>query len=164
MTSVEEEALVEGLLDDLVSIRTKMRFRVLAPLFGDDSNRGGCQYLSAHIQAVLGLEQRRGCYCADGIHVKHFWNRSPDGRILDATADQFGQGGHGIRITDTADSRYVDGCDCGGVAVAKILPDGSGVWIEPSSQENPTAMTSTTSRQAPACHQEGDQHCQTRRP
>ena len=62
-----------------------------------------------------GYPEDGGCYAEpSGRHVSHCWNNLPDGSILDATADQFGEPGDGIRVAAADDRRYLGTCDCGG--------------------------------------------------
>lgn len=73
---------------------------------------GMCHMVSEWIEDVLGWERVSGTYLsADGEPIcggGHLWNILPDGAILDATADQFGEG-HDIRVIEPSDpdwSRY----------------------------------------------------------
>lgn len=89
---------------------------------------GGCGIVSEVINVRYGIEMDGGCYLPNpwGMvgepgteHIAHVWNRLPDGRILDTTADQFAVHGDvfparadGIRVTAASDPRYLPECDC----------------------------------------------------
>jgi hypothetical protein len=91
---------------------------------------GGCGVVSEVLDVRYGWERSGGCYVmnpyADGSetetrHIAHYWNILPDGRILDATADQFHDSGEDelfgsatigrVRITAGADPRYDALCE-----------------------------------------------------
>lgn len=70
--------------------------------------------MSEVLDTRYGWQQDGGCYepTPGARHIAHMWNTLPDGRILDATADQFGQpdvDGR-VRITDGTDPRYLGEC------------------------------------------------------
>lgn len=72
---------------------------------------GMCHEVSEWIEGEYGWERVDGTYCArngDVICSPHYWNRMPDGSILDATADQFGEGNdiRIIRPNDPEQKRY----------------------------------------------------------
>lgn len=79
-------------------------------------NTGQCVWVAECIEHEFGWSVQWGHYSSpeygNGVHVDHLWNVLPDGRILDATADQFGDGDN-IRITDGDDPRYIVDCPCG---------------------------------------------------
>lgn len=73
---------------------------------------GMCHFVSEWIEHNFGWERASGTYLTPAGEVicggGHYWNILPDGAILDATADQFGEG-HGVRIVEPGDpewSRY----------------------------------------------------------
>jgi hypothetical protein len=75
------------MLEALRDIRTRIR----------ESEVGGtgvCQRVSQYLEARFGWACERGVYlAADGEPIAcHLWNRLPDGGLIDATADQFGEG------------------------------------------------------------------------
>lgn len=120
-------------LSNLAALRTEMRRRVNEPVFGAEWNRaGGCGYISQVVERRCGLSVRSGCYVLeDGTHVEHRWNVMPDGRIFDATADQFGETEHfGIRLTTSDDARYAPDCACGGATIAALYPVDSSCGVE----------------------------------
>ncbi len=66
------------------------------------SNGGGgsCHLVSEWLEGQYDFERVEGWYCSsDGrmICSHHLWNETPDGAIIDATADQLGED-EGIRI------------------------------------------------------------------
>lgn len=67
---------------------------------------GMCHVVSEWIEHIFGWERVSGTYlCKDGDIIcggGHLWNILPDGAILDATADQFGEG-YDIRIIEPDD-------------------------------------------------------------
>ena len=74
---------------------------------------GGCWLVAPDITRRFGWGQEGGCYVQpDGTHAGHEWNLLPDGRIIDTTADQFGEPSPGIRIAPAADARYDRDCYC----------------------------------------------------
>lgn len=73
---------------------------------------GGCGWLSEIIERDYGWLCEGGCYLTPAGHIDHFWNLLPDGSILDASADQFGENGDGIRISNPNDPRYDATCPC----------------------------------------------------
>lgn len=84
-------------------------------LIGRDWNTGGCGVVSEVLDVRYGWQRSGGCYAStpEAHHIAHYWNILPDGRILDATADQFGEpdvNGR-VRITAGGDPRYLDQCD-----------------------------------------------------
>jgi hypothetical protein len=107
----------------LVASRTEGRLVEYGWRPGDPGRiPGGCAWMSEEIGLDYGWSADGGCYVvgseqdADEMHAgvphaAHCWNRLPDGRIFDATADQFGEPGHGIRIAPADDPRYVATCD-----------------------------------------------------
>ena len=69
--------------------------------------------MASNVSSRFGWGQEGGCYVLlDGSHAGHEWNRLPDGRIIDTTADQFGESSPGIRIATAADARYIRDCYC----------------------------------------------------
>lgn len=92
--------LDDSFLDELRELRRRIR---------DDEGGGGmCHFVSECIQMEYGWQRFMGTYTAidgDVICSAHLWNILPDGSILDATADQFGEG-HDIRIIATTDPDY----------------------------------------------------------
>lgn len=72
----------------------------------EECGGGQCHNVSAWIQERFGWTRAAGTYLSrDGeviIGGGHYWNILPDGSILDATADQIGEG-HAIRIVDITD-------------------------------------------------------------
>lgn len=73
---------------------------------------GGCSWMSETIARVYGWHENGGCYVTPEGHIAHMWNDLPGGLILDATADQFGEPGDGIRVVPGDDPRYDATCDC----------------------------------------------------
>ena len=76
----------------------------------DDAEMGGqCSWVAEAINGEFGWENMSGTYCTkDGstpVCVSHYWNILPDGAILDATADQMGEG-HDIRIVEKTDPEF----------------------------------------------------------
>ena len=74
----------------------------------DNQGGGACHLVSEIIEAEWGFEREDGTYCTPDqrdICVGHYWNLLPDGSILDATADQFGEG-HSIRLISPGDPEY----------------------------------------------------------
>jgi hypothetical protein len=73
-----------------VQVLTELRDRVRANAGG-----GGCCHLVAdEIETLFGWPRFSGSYLAtsgDVICSAHVWNLLPDGAVLDATADQFGE-------------------------------------------------------------------------
>lgn len=66
---------------------------------------GMCHEVSEWIMMKYGWERESGAYCTRDGEVcisGHYWNVLPDGSILDATADQTGDG-HDIRIIAPSD-------------------------------------------------------------
>lgn len=73
-----------------------------------DCGGGQCHNVSSWIQHRFGWPKTGGTYLSvDGevIVSGHLWNVLPDGAILDATADQIGEG-HDIRIVNIDDPDY----------------------------------------------------------
>lgn len=69
----------------LAKVREALKQRIY-----HDTYVGGCHIASRWIEIHYGFRQVKGCYVyRDGIHADHCWNVLPDGRILDATAEQF---------------------------------------------------------------------------
>jgi hypothetical protein len=99
----------------LAEIRTAVRYDEYAPWFADWEERGGCSLVSEELEETHGLFMDGGCYIDGRKHIAHYWNKLPDGRILDVTADQFGEPWPGVRVTAGDDPRYDGLCDCGGV-------------------------------------------------
>lgn len=96
---------------------------------GTGGDFGGCGIVSEVLDVRYGWERSGGCYIVnptpvegetETYHVAHYWNILPDGRILDATADQFHDAGEDgmfgsdtvgrVRITHAADPRYNAWC------------------------------------------------------
>ena len=98
----------------IIGIRTRHRSELSRFLrLGDWRDVGGCWLVAPNICERFGWDQEGGCYVLpDGTHAAHEWNRLPDGRIIDTTADQFGEPSPGIRIAPAADSRYGQDCYC----------------------------------------------------
>lgn len=73
----------------------------------DNGGGGACHLVSEAIESCWGLERVEGTVTsADGriICSHHLWNEFPDGTILDATADQFGE--EDIRFITPSDPSY----------------------------------------------------------
>lgn len=91
---------------------------------------GGCHIVSRWLEIHYGFTQVFGCYVDKrGRHGEHCWNILPDGRILDATADQFARrkvdrvfGGHyGVYIGRSRQRRYIERCDCSNYYESQML-------------------------------------------
>ena len=110
--------ITPALIADLVAIRTAARHELYAREHPADwASSGGCWVVTENASERYGWAIAGGCYIEpDGSHQTHDWNRLPDGRILDATADQWGEPGAGVRITAGNDPRYDSRCPCSGMA------------------------------------------------
>lgn len=74
----------------------------------DNGGGGACHMTSEILEAQYGFERVEGWYChTDGriICSHHMWNETPDGAIIDVTADQFGED-EGVRIIYPDDPLY----------------------------------------------------------
>lgn len=74
----------------------------------EHSGGGMCSMVSEFIENEFGWLMKCGAYTDsndDTICEAHCWNILPDGAILDATADQFGEG-HDIRIIEPSDPEF----------------------------------------------------------
>ena len=99
----------------LAAIRKEIRFEEHSSFLGAGWDTGGCGIVSEVMGRDYGWERWGGCYLpGDGRHIAHYWNRLPDDRIIDVTADQFGEPGDGVRVTEWHDPRYASWCECGG--------------------------------------------------
>lgn len=81
-------ALTPEIISKLKEIRHECRV--------DNGGGGACHLVSEYIEAEWGLDRIDGTYLDDNgrpITDGHMWNELPDGSILDATADQLGEGG-----------------------------------------------------------------------
>jgi hypothetical protein len=92
---------------------------------GREWNTGGCGVVSEVLDVRYGWERDGGCYAPnpdEGLHIAHYWNILPDGRIIDATADQFHDDHMDpdwceeavttgrVRVTASDDPRYLGDC------------------------------------------------------
>lgn len=105
-----------GFTDYLLALRKEIRENE-----GLGEHEGGCYWLAECLTwsgcPSYPLDERArlfpdvkiagGCYVTrDGCHADHYWVQVGD-TILDATADQFGEGDD-IVVTTTDDPRYLD--------------------------------------------------------
>lgn len=100
----------------LMTLRAVLRNRVYR-----NGRTGGCHLVSQWLKIHKGFAMVSGCFATDYGHGDHCWNVLPDGRILDATADQFAcytkptsrlvGGRKGIYIGNP-NSRYIPNCPC----------------------------------------------------
>lgn len=68
-----------------------------------------CYEISTEIARLLGWQVESGFFTDGGIRVGHYWNRLPDGTILDATHDQFEPDRDDpVRIVGPADPAQAD--------------------------------------------------------
>ena len=106
--------LDEATIATILSIRTRHRNDLRKLLRRHDwRDVGGCWLVAGDIAYRFGWDQIGGCYVLpDGTHESHEWNLLPDGRIIDATADQFGAPSPGIRVVGAGDPRYNRDCYC----------------------------------------------------
>lgn len=128
--------LTPALLEELVSIRLAARRELggSGAHRGEEEATGACWIVAEQIDSRYGFSSEDACYVLPGgAHTTHMWNLLPDGRILDATADQFGEPGLGIRVAAANDSRYARVCVCdscfagacpGDCCVAGVCADG----------------------------------------
>ena len=73
---------------------------------------GGCYWVAEALHVLHGYDICTGCYVTDdGRHIYHAWVQASS-ECIDATADQWGEPGLGIRRWSGDDPRYVD-CGCG---------------------------------------------------
>src|SRR5574343_1537395 len=87
MISEMEKKITPKITQEIRNIRHEVR-----AIQGGD---GQCHEVSEWIEGEYGWERIGGAYTAingDVIASPHYWNMLPDGSILDATADQFGEG------------------------------------------------------------------------
>lgn len=101
------EGKASGLTPEITERIRAMREKIRA----DEGGGGYCHWVSEWIENTFGWQRASGTYCApngDVICSAHLWNILPDGSILDATADQFGEGDdiRVIRRDDPAFARY----------------------------------------------------------
>lgn len=70
----------------------------------DEGAGGQCGFVAEWIHRTFGWEAHSGVYTDpnDDPIIDHVWNVLPDGAVLDATADQIGEG-HDIRIVEPSD-------------------------------------------------------------
>ena len=103
----------------LAAERRSIRHDEYASWMADWEKAGGCGIVSEVMEVERGWERWGGCYLKPGpdrvLHIAHYWNRLPDGRLIDVTADQFGEPGHGVRVVEWGDARYDAWCECGGL-------------------------------------------------
>lgn len=110
-----DPVLTPALLEELVAIRLAARRELdgFGARRGEEETTGGCWVVAEQIDLRYGFSSEDACYVLpDGSHATHEWNLLPDGRILDATADQFGEPDPGVRVAAAADPRYAHGCVC----------------------------------------------------
>jgi hypothetical protein len=88
---------------------TLEQIRVIRDQIRAEEGGGGmCHYVAETLAARLGWEDISGVYTSlqgEVICEAHHWNRMPDGTIVDATADQFGEG-HDVRLVLPGDDDY----------------------------------------------------------
>lgn len=98
------------------SFLAKIRFALKKRAFRSQYY-GGCHLVSRWLEIHYGFRQIPGCFIGSyGEHISHCWNVLPDGRILDATADQFRSYRYGGKIgvfIGRAPKEYIEGCNCG---------------------------------------------------
>lgn len=103
-----KQALAEGKATRLTPEIVE-RIRAMREQIRQEEGGGGyCHMVSEWIARVYGWERASGTYCArnrDVICSAHYWNVLPDGSILDATADQFGEG-NDIRVVRPDDPEF----------------------------------------------------------
>lgn len=97
--------------DAIRLLRTNIRWHEHHSMW-TDWDRGGCLWVSEALSDQYGWSLVGGCYVVGDKHYAHYWNLLPDGRLLDATADQWNDGDD-IRVTSTDDPRYDATCGCG---------------------------------------------------
>lgn len=104
MNIVEGKAKLRPTAADIAWIRN-LRHQIRT----EEGGGGMCHFVSEVIYNKFGWQQESGSYLAPNGDVicggGHLWNVLPDGAILDATADQFGEG-QDIRIIEPDDPDY----------------------------------------------------------
>lgn len=107
--------LTRQLTEELTAIRDAQRAELASLEGGEPVEGGACWMVAYEIGLAYGWSERGGCYVeTDGRHHAHEWNVLPADRLLDVTADQFGESAPGIRICAATDARYDETCDCDG--------------------------------------------------
>jgi predicted GNAT family acetyltransferase len=94
-----------GLTPELVARLQEIRHQCRV----DNQGGGACHLVSEWIEDEFGWRRTSGTYTSrdyqDVAIAGHLWNILPDGSILDATADQTGEG-HDIRVIAPDDPEY----------------------------------------------------------
>lgn len=100
----------DSMTEDLVSLRTEVRLAEFGRDFWPNWDTGGCYMVTECLHVERGWAMEGGCYVEGSVHADdHFWNVDGD-TIIDATADQFGEPGDGVRFTVVGDPRYRPNC------------------------------------------------------
>lgn len=86
----DDEPTCARRMTDRELIRIARQFR--RGLLGRKSSTDMCMVVSGPLQGVLaGMGVETTLETVEFISTNHVWLRLPDGRVLDATADQFGK-------------------------------------------------------------------------
>jgi hypothetical protein len=112
---MDQPELTAAFLSEIAAARREIRRQAFSRRYKKNWDNGGCWLVTEELERRYGWPAVGGCWLNfEGVHFSHVWNILPDGRIFDATADQFGQAAPGIRIVRGTDRRYTTTCNCEG--------------------------------------------------
>jgi|GEM_PF-3002947 hypothetical protein len=92
--------LTRAQITSIIALRNEIR--------EGEGGGGMCHFVSEALSGLYGWERIDGTYTTrkgEVICGAHLWNKLPNGILIDATADQFGEG-HDIRVLHIGDPEY----------------------------------------------------------